>query len=131
MKTVGHFLYFMQLTIAGSDGEIDENEKEALYANVNSAEMMDMMMGMGAFAGEQDQREKYNEAVNYYNMHLRNGTLEQAFCQCAGGIAMDVEWDMEALSAFYNGLVGIAAADGVIEHGEDRLLEFIKGEWGI
>ena len=130
MKTVGHFTYFMQLTIAGSDGEIGPEEYEQIANNAKASHFVSMITGIRSADGQNEQ-EKINEAVEYYNMHLRNGTLEHAFCACAGGIAMDVSWNMETLTAFYNSLVEIAAADGVVEHGEDRLLEFVKGEWGL
>ena len=44
---------------------------------------------------------------------------------------MDVNWNMETLTSFYNSLVEIAAADGVIKPYEEELLEFVKNEWGI
>jgi hypothetical protein len=44
---------------------------------------------------------------------------------------MDINWDMPALTAYYNSLVEIAAADGDIEPEEVRLLDFVKSEWGV
>ena len=128
---IGSLSYFMQLTIAGSDGEIEDEESEQIRENIHTGELMDMMLGLSMSPGYESPAEMFNIGLEYYNMHASQGTLTNAFCVATGGLPMDINWDMSALTGFYNCLVGIAAADGEIEPEEERLLDFVKAEWGV
>jgi tellurite resistance protein len=62
---------------------------------------------------------------------VNSGQIAMAFASAAGGVASALNYDREALSDYYNSMVSVAAADGVIEQSERELLNFLKTEWGI
>lgn len=131
MMKIGSLCYFMQLCVAGSDGEIEDEEVEQIRQNMQQGDLLSMIMGLSSNPGHQSEGEMFEAGREYYNMHAAGGSLEYAFLVAAGGLPMDINWDMECLSAYYNRLVEIAAADGEIEPEEARLLDFVKAEWGV
>ena len=131
MMKIGSLAYFMQLVIAGSDGEIEDEEVEQIQQNISKGDLFAMLLGMSHDPGHQSDGEMFNVGREYYNMHASQGTLTNAFCAAVGGLPMDINWDMPSLTAYYNSLVEIAASDGEIEPEEASLLDFVKSEWGV
>ena len=121
MMKIGSLAYFMQLVIAGSDGEVEDEEVEQIQNNIHNGDLFAMISGLSSNPGHQSEAEMFNVGREYYNMHASQGTLTEAFCTAVGGLPMDINWDMPALTAYYNSLVEIAAADGDIEPEEVRL----------
>ena len=126
MNTVGHYVYFMQLTVACSDGELEQGEIDDIIGRAAALQFMGMVSGRGG-----DQGAAIDEAARYHDDMVNSGQIGMAFAHAAGGIAASLNYDKEALSEFYNSLVSVAAADGEIEPSEKALLSFAKTEWGV
>ncbi len=129
METVGHYIYFMQLTIASSDGELEQQEIDDIVARAAEMQLFGMFSGMGHV----NQGEVMEEACHYHDAMVNSGQIVMAFAQAAGIIAASINppYDREVLSEYYNSMITVAAADGEIEPSERSLLEFVKAEWGV
>ena len=126
MNTVGHYVYFMQFTVACSDGELEQGEIDDIIERAAALQFMGMMSGRGG-----DQGAAIDEAAQYHDQMVNTGQIGMAFANAAGGVAATLNYDREALSEFYNSLVSVAAADGEIEPSERQLLDFVQREWGV
>ena len=129
METVGHYVYFVQMCVAGSDGELEKEEIDNVCQRAAAVNLIGIITGM---PGGGDEVRKISEAEDYYNSHNSN-TIGMAFAEAIGGIAASVNppYDREVLKEFYDAMVGVAAADGEIESGERRLLDFAREQWGL
>lgn len=129
MESVGHYVYFVQMCVAGSDGELEHEEVQAVCERASAMNLIGIITGM---PGGGDELRKVTEAEAYYNT-LNSNTVGMAFAEAIGGIAASVTppYDREILTDFYNAMLEVAAADGEIEPGERTLLDFASTQWGI
>ena len=126
MNTVGHYVYFMQITVACSDGELEQGEIDDIIERAAALQFMGMISGRGG-----DQAAAIDEAARYHDDMVNSGQIGMAFAHAAGGVAASIDYNREALSEFYNSLVAVAASDGEIEPEERTLLNFVQSQWGV
>ena len=126
MNTVGHYVYFMQLTVACSDGELEQDEIDDIVGRAAALQLINMFEGAGGNQGA-----AIDEAAQDHDQMVNTGQIGMAFAHAAGGVAASINYDREGLSAFYNSLVSVAASDGEIEPSERNLLNFVQTEWGV
>jgi len=126
MNTVGEHVYFMQLYVAASDGEIEDEEIDNLLGQMIGNQIIGNIIGDGT-----DQGQCMTNAREYFMECARAGTLDMAFSMSAGGMAASVGWDYGTLEVFFNELMSTAFADGELEAGEVAALSFVQSQWGI
>jgi tellurite resistance protein len=126
MDTVGHYVYFMQLTIASSDGEVEQEEIDEIIERAVEQQLFSQFTGIPV-----DQGPMVEEACRYHDDMVNSGQIRMAFASAAGGVASTLNYDSEVLSIFYDSMVSVAASDGVIEGSERELLDYLRAEWGL
>ena len=126
MNTVGHYVYFMQLTVASSDGELEQGEIDDIIGRAAALQFMGMVSGRGG-----DQGAAIDEAARYHDDMVNSGQIGMAFAHAAGNVAASINYDSDVLATFYNSLVSVAASDGMIESSELQFLDFVQNEWGV